>query len=138
MTQSTIDAATFEELKATAGADFVRELVDTFLADARDEPLHHFRRPIRRNDLRAKAGGGKAQAARSGGDVEEPVAGAEARELERRAREIRLTGRDVPIITRGDRVPRLDRGDVFRLVHLFRLLAHGFVLSWITRTKLLA
>jgi len=34
MTQSTIDAATFEELKATAGADFVRELVDTFLADA--------------------------------------------------------------------------------------------------------
>ena len=34
MTQSTIDTGTFEELKATAGADFVRELVDTFLADA--------------------------------------------------------------------------------------------------------
>jgi HPt (histidine-containing phosphotransfer) domain-containing protein len=34
MTQSTIDTATFEELKATAGADFVRELVDTFLSDA--------------------------------------------------------------------------------------------------------
>jgi HPt (histidine-containing phosphotransfer) domain-containing protein len=30
----TIDLATFEELKATAGADFVRELVDTFLVEA--------------------------------------------------------------------------------------------------------
>ena len=32
--QPVIDAATFEELKATTGADFVRELVDTFLAEA--------------------------------------------------------------------------------------------------------
>ena len=30
----TIDRATFEELKTTAGADFVRELVETFLDDA--------------------------------------------------------------------------------------------------------
>ena len=30
----TIDAATFAELQASAGADFVRELVDTFLAEA--------------------------------------------------------------------------------------------------------
>jgi HPt (histidine-containing phosphotransfer) domain-containing protein len=30
----TIDRATFEELKTTAGADFVRELVETFLEDA--------------------------------------------------------------------------------------------------------
>ena len=34
MTEPTIDTATFEDLRATAGADFVRELVDTFLADA--------------------------------------------------------------------------------------------------------
>ena len=34
MTVAAIDIATFEELKATAGADFVRELVDTFLAEA--------------------------------------------------------------------------------------------------------
>ena len=33
MTQSTIDRATFDELKATAGADFAVELVDTFLAE---------------------------------------------------------------------------------------------------------
>ena len=34
MTQATIDQATFDELKATAGAAFVSELVDTFLAEA--------------------------------------------------------------------------------------------------------
>ena len=34
MTQSTIDVATFEDLKASAGDDFVRELVDTFCAEA--------------------------------------------------------------------------------------------------------
>ncbi len=34
MTNRTIDVATFEELKATAGAGFVRELVDTFLVEA--------------------------------------------------------------------------------------------------------
>ena len=34
MTSSTIDRATFDELKETAGAEFVVELVDTFLADA--------------------------------------------------------------------------------------------------------
>ena len=34
MTQPTIDHATFDELKQTAGADFVTELVDTFLVEA--------------------------------------------------------------------------------------------------------
>ena len=34
MTQSTIDQATFDELKETAGADFAVELVDTFLTEA--------------------------------------------------------------------------------------------------------
>src|SRR6516162_2517435 len=34
MLQPTIDRATFEELKQTAGADFVTELVDTFLVEA--------------------------------------------------------------------------------------------------------
>ena len=31
MTSPTIDTATFDELKTTAGADFVRELVDGIL-----------------------------------------------------------------------------------------------------------
>ncbi|HET6803205.1 MAG TPA: Hpt domain-containing protein [Casimicrobiaceae bacterium] len=34
MTAPVIDPATFEQLQATAGADFVRELIDTFLAEA--------------------------------------------------------------------------------------------------------
>jgi HPt (histidine-containing phosphotransfer) domain-containing protein len=34
MTQPTIDNATFDELKETAGADFAIELVDTFLTEA--------------------------------------------------------------------------------------------------------
>jgi HPt (histidine-containing phosphotransfer) domain-containing protein len=34
MEQTVIDRATFEELKATAGGDFVRELIDTFLEEA--------------------------------------------------------------------------------------------------------
>ena len=34
MTPPTIDTAAFDELKATAGTDFVRELVDTFLTEA--------------------------------------------------------------------------------------------------------
>jgi histidine phosphotransfer protein HptB len=42
MAQSPIDRVTFEELKMTAGADFVLDLVDTFLAEA----------PIMLDDLR--------------------------------------------------------------------------------------
>jgi HPt (histidine-containing phosphotransfer) domain-containing protein len=34
MTQPTIDRATFDDLKETAGAEFAVELVDTFLAEA--------------------------------------------------------------------------------------------------------
>ena len=34
MTRPTIDVATFNELKETAGADFIDELIDTFLTEA--------------------------------------------------------------------------------------------------------
>jgi HPt (histidine-containing phosphotransfer) domain-containing protein len=34
MAAATIDPATFAELQASAGADFVKELIDTFLAEA--------------------------------------------------------------------------------------------------------
>ena len=45
MTEPTIDRATFDELKETAGADFILELVDTFLTEAPgllDELRHSF------------------------------------------------------------------------------------------------
>ena len=49
MADQTIDRATFEDLKATAGADFVQELVDTFLGDA-PEMLAELRSALATND----------------------------------------------------------------------------------------
>jgi HPt (histidine-containing phosphotransfer) domain-containing protein len=54
MTSSTIDHATFDELKETAGADFAVELVDTFLAEA----------PAMLAELRRAFGAGDADAFR--------------------------------------------------------------------------
>ena len=50
MTQPTIDSATFDELKETAGAEFVVELVDTFLTEA----------PLMLGDLRSALAAGDA------------------------------------------------------------------------------
>jgi histidine phosphotransfer protein HptB len=49
MNEATIDHATFEELKANAGADFVRDLVDTFLTEA-PAMLDDLRRALAAND----------------------------------------------------------------------------------------
>ena len=49
MADATIDRAVFEELKVTAGADFVRELVDTFLTEA-PNMLADLRRALDGND----------------------------------------------------------------------------------------
>ena len=54
MTQPTIDQTTFEELKATAGAEFVSELVDTFLSEA----------PTMLADLRSSLAAGNADSFR--------------------------------------------------------------------------
>jgi HPt (histidine-containing phosphotransfer) domain-containing protein len=54
MTQTTIDQATFDDLKATAGAEFVSELVGTFLAEA----------PAMLADLRSSLAAGNADAFR--------------------------------------------------------------------------
>jgi len=49
MTQPTIDRTTFTELQETAGAEFVVELVDTFLAEA-PEMLEELRRALAASD----------------------------------------------------------------------------------------
>ncbi len=54
MTEPPIDRATYEALKETTGADFVVELVDTFLAEA----------PRMLADLRASLAAGNADAFR--------------------------------------------------------------------------
>jgi HPt (histidine-containing phosphotransfer) domain-containing protein len=51
MAAATIDLATFENLKTTAGADFVRELVETFLVEA----------PKMLDELRAALAAGDAE-----------------------------------------------------------------------------
>src|SRR5947207_14340151 len=51
MKPPTIDLAAFEELKITAGADFVRELVETFLVEA----------PTMLADLRSSFAGNEAE-----------------------------------------------------------------------------
>jgi HPt (histidine-containing phosphotransfer) domain-containing protein len=50
MTEPTIDLATFEELKETAGAEFVQELVDTFLVEA-PLMLDELRRALATHDV---------------------------------------------------------------------------------------
>jgi HPt (histidine-containing phosphotransfer) domain-containing protein len=50
MADTTIDRATFEDLQATAGADFVRELVDTFLGEA-PSMLRDLRAALAANDV---------------------------------------------------------------------------------------
>jgi HPt (histidine-containing phosphotransfer) domain-containing protein len=52
MTSPTIDHATFDELKDTAGAEFAVELVDTFLAEA-PGMLSELRRAFGANDADA-------------------------------------------------------------------------------------
>jgi len=54
MSQTPIDDAAFAELQASAGADFVRELVDTFLEEA----------PRMLEELRSAAAEGRADAFR--------------------------------------------------------------------------
>ena len=49
MTNATIDRTIFEELEATAGADFIRELVETFLSEA-PGMLAELRRSLSAND----------------------------------------------------------------------------------------
>jgi HPt (histidine-containing phosphotransfer) domain-containing protein len=50
MAEPTIDLATFEELKETAGAEFVQELVDTFLVEA-PSMLDELRRALAAHDV---------------------------------------------------------------------------------------
>jgi len=50
MTQPTIDRATFEDLEQTAGAEFVTELVDTFLVEA-PRMLDELRRALAANEV---------------------------------------------------------------------------------------
>jgi hypothetical protein len=87
-------------------------VAELFLADMRREPFDRGRGPVRREDPGAEAGGGQAQAARSGCDVHEPVTDPQACEGETRMRERSLAGGDELVVALRDRVPGLGRGDL--------------------------
>ena len=91
MTQTTIDRATFEELKETAGTDFIMELVDTFLTEA-PRMLDELRRALATRD--AEVFRRTSHSLKSNSNTFGATAlGAMARELE-------LTGLD-PVINAG-------------------------------------
>jgi HPt (histidine-containing phosphotransfer) domain-containing protein len=85
MAEPAIDLATFEELKQTAGAEFVGELADTFLAEA----------PSMLEDLRrALATHNTDQFRRTAHSLKSNSNTFGARELGAMARDLELTGLD--------------------------------------------
>ena len=95
MTEPTIDPATFAELQETAGAEFVVELVDTFLAEA----------PLMLDDLRSALAAGDADRFRraahsmksNGNTFGALTLGAMARELELGGLDQALAGGAAPL-----------------------------------------
>ena len=78
-----IDPIAFAELQASAGADFVRELVDTFLEEA----------PPMLAELRAALADGRADAfRRAANSLKSNASTFGARALAERARELELNG----------------------------------------------
>ena len=95
MTPPTIDTATFDELKTTAGADFVRELVDTLLVEA----------PLMLDEMRTALGERSVERLRraahslksNGMTFGALELAASARDLEVRAAEIVASGDPTPL-----------------------------------------
>jgi HPt (histidine-containing phosphotransfer) domain-containing protein len=83
MAEPTIDLATFDELKQTAGADFIAELVDAFLTEA----------PLLLDELRRSFGAGDADAfRRSAHSLKSNANTFGARALAAMARQLELGG----------------------------------------------
>ena len=98
MTEPTIDRAVFDELKETAGPEFVQELLDTFLADA---PLLL---DNLRNALATRDADGFRRAAHTLKSNSNTFG---ARELAAMARELELTGLDAALEATADPIEAL-------------------------------
>jgi HPt (histidine-containing phosphotransfer) domain-containing protein len=85
MTTPTIDRATFAELEASAGAEFARELIDTFLEEA----------PTMLAELHASLAAGRAESfRRAAHSLKSNASTFGALGLAAMARELELTGID--------------------------------------------
>ena len=115
MNEQPIDLATFESLKDTAGADFVGELTDTFLAEA----------PVMLAELeRARAAGDAERFRRTAHSLKSNSNTFGALELGRMAKALELSG--MAAIGQGD-VPTLDAlgREYARVAAALASLAHG-------------
>ena len=98
MSQPTIDRAVFDELKETAGPEFVQELVDSFLADA----------PLLLDNLRNAMATGDADGFRRAAHTLKSNSNTfGARALGAMARELELSGLDAALAATVDPVEGL-------------------------------
>ena len=92
MVQPTIDTAIFDDLKQTAGAEFVGELVDTFLVEA----------PVMLRDLRSALAAGNADAfRRAAHSLKSNCNTFGALTLAAKAKELELTGLAAAVAAKG-------------------------------------
>lgn len=100
MPNSEIDVSTFEELKQMAGADFIGELVDTFLEDA-PKLMKELRSSLQAKDadtFRRAAHSLKSNAATFG-----------AKRMSELARELEQIAKDNKLAEVGDRLATLEQ-----------------------------
>jgi HPt (histidine-containing phosphotransfer) domain-containing protein len=98
MSEPTIDRSVFDELKQTAGPEFVQELVDTFLADA----------PLLLDNLRNAMATGDADGFRRAAHTLKSNSNTfGARALGAMARELELSGLDAALTAKVDPVEAL-------------------------------
>lgn len=99
MTDSAIDSAAFENLKEMAGADFIGELIETFLEDAPQliQQLHISLKIDDADTFRRTAHSLKSNAASFG-----------ANHLSGLAKELEVLGREAKLNEVGDRLGRLE------------------------------
>ena len=100
MPTSEIDTTVFEELKQMSGADFISELVDTFLDDA-PKLMKELQTAVQAKDadtFRRAAHSLKSNAATFG-----------AKHLSELARELEQMGKDSKLAEVGDRLATLER-----------------------------
>lgn len=103
---SVIDQATFEKLKEMSGADFINELIDTFLDDA----------PKLIEEIRAALSANNADAfRRAAHSMKSNAATFGASQLAALAKELEMLGKENKLNETGDRLKTLE--EAFASVH---------------------
>lgn len=100
MESSVVDLSVFQQLKANAGADFMVELIDTFLEDS----------PRLLDQMRLALTSGNADTfRRAAHSLKSNSATFGAMQLSELARELELLGREAKLQNAGDRLQAVDK-----------------------------